>query len=123
MEGKKMSTLYRVVSLRETYGLPGERLSATGWWSRDPSHTINLIHDIVQTIYDYERGLPWEFELLVLMAQEQEVTVRAEGPRTGPRDPRYDGSEVFVMQVRGHVLVRGWREFAQLYGENPDSWV
>jgi len=118
-----MGQLYRVISLRETYGLPGGRLTLTGWWSQDPAHALNLIQDIVRTVYSREGGFPWEFELLILTVPREMAVTRPDGPRTGNWDPRYDGSEVFVMQVRGHVLVRGWREFAQLYGENPDSWV
>ena len=116
-----MENLYRVVTFRETYGLPGGQ-SVTGWWSKDPTHTMNLLKDIARTIYDREHGLPWEFELLVLIIPQEQAVIRSDGPHTG-KDPRYDGSEVFVVRVLGEVVVRGWREFARLHGDDPDRWV
>jgi len=117
-----MEVLFRVISFRETYGLPGGR-SVTGWWSKDVAHTLNLLKDIVRTVYDHEHGLPWEFELLVLTIPQEKATIRPDGPRTGPKDHRYDGSEVFVATCDGDVTVHGWKEFARRHGEDPDSWV
>jgi hypothetical protein len=116
-----MNKLYRVLASRETYGLPGGQ-TVTGWWSRDPSHTLNLLRDIVRTVFDREHGFPWEHELQVLVTSEEGVTARPDGPRTGPRTLRYDGSEVFVVSC-GDVTVYGWQEFARLHGDDPDGWV
>ena len=118
-----MGTLYRVISFRETYGLPGGRPSVTGWWSKNVANTLNLLKDIVRVVYDREHGLPWEFELLVLTIPQEQAIIRPDGPRTGPKDPRYDDSEVYVVSCTGDVAVHGWKEFARQHGEDPDSWI
>ena len=86
----------------------------TGFWSRDPAHSVNLILDIAKSVEEEFGGGLWDKEVMVLEATIQDGSDGTEY-RTGPFNERYDGSEIFVQNI-SEYKVHTWKKFLERYG-------
>jgi hypothetical protein len=102
-----MSYIYRLVAgpdpINVSARLPAG-FSYTGFWSTSKTETENLINAHLEFVSDYMGGgaYPWSDELTVLTTDLSNVETvdEYEKYRTGPYQPDFDSSEIFVIKIK-----------------------
>ena len=100
-------------------GLPCGR-AVTGFWSKDPIHTVNLLVCIEEEMMQKYGGGVWPRELAVLITDEDDLVEAVPPPGAKTRHvDAFDGSEVFAIQVRAYTWMY-WMDWLRTYSR-PDA--
>ena len=106
---------YQTGNVKAFSSLPCGR-SVTGFWSREPEHTANLLRAIEGEMEHVFGGGVWPRELVVLIAEENDLTITEPPARGGNAYVKaFDGSELFASEVRAYTWMY-WQEWIDRLG-------
>ena len=99
---------YQVGGVEKYCQLPCGR-GVTGFWSRNPAHTANLLSAIEADMEYQLGGGVWPRELVVLIAEEGDLTI-SEPPASDLHVEDFDGSEIFASEVKQYTWMY-WQDW------------